>query len=134
MDAATGVITTVPGLGATGFGGEGGPATAAHSTLAGSARWRLTQRAICSSPIASKPHSPLVIDTGIITTRSARPAGFGAMTGPSGRCAGYQPASLYFDKDGNLFLPTKATFRIRRWPPLRYDHDCSRHGHERHDG
>jgi|GEM_PF-261746 len=116
VTAATGIITTVAGTGATGFGGDGGPATAAQFNFGGLGA--LTFDPAGNLLIADSNNHRirrLAVDTGVVTTVIGTGAvGFAGDGGPAAAAQLSSPQSLYFDRQGNLFFADNGNFRIRR--------------------
>ena len=114
VDAATGVITTVAGTGAPGYGGDGGPATGA--ALNDPSGWRWTPRATCSSPTRATSRVRRVdAATGVITTVAGTgAAGYGGDGGPATAAALNYPAGVAVDAAGNLFIADTYNHRVRR--------------------
>jgi sugar lactone lactonase YvrE len=119
VDTATGVITTVAGTGASGFSGDGGPATSA------SLSWP-TGVAVDTSGnlfIADhRNHRIRMVDaaTSVITTvAGAGPTGFGAGSfsgdgGPATDAQLAEPLDVAVDAAGNLFIADWRSHRVRR--------------------
>jgi uncharacterized protein (TIGR03437 family) len=116
VTAETGVITTVAGTGATGFGGDGGPATQAQFNFGGLGA--LAFDAAGNLFIADSNNNRirrLAIDTGAITTVvGTGTAGFSGDGGLATAAQLRSPQSLYFDTDGNLYFADSGNFRIRK--------------------
>jgi len=121
-DAATGIITTVAGTGASGFGGDGGLATVAELNLPRG----LVVDAAGNLFIADTFNNRIRrVDatTGIITTvaGTGTGAGFGAgaggFSGDGGLATAAEldfPQALAMDAAGDLFIADAANNRIRR--------------------
>ena len=114
VEAGTGVITTVAGLGTSGFGGDGGPAT--HSLV------------FLPNGLAVDGEGNLFIGdtgnhrirradarTGLITTvAGSGPAGFEGDGGPATAALISYAAELELDRAGNLFISGWENHVIRR--------------------
>ena len=122
---SAGIISTYAGDTAYGFGGDGGPATAA--------------KLFYPASIVLDAHNNLIIadcnnnrirkvDTaGIITTIAGNGYGAGLMTGgysgdggPATAASLYSPSALAFDKTGNLLIADMNNNCIRRITPVGY--------------
>ena len=114
VDAATGVITTVAGTGEFGFGGDGGPATAARLdfsrgvTLDGAGNLFIAD---------TYNHRVRRVDaaTGIITTVAGTAVqGISGDGGPATAARLAFPSDVALDGAGNLFIADGGNRRIRR--------------------
>ena len=120
VDAATGVITTVAGDGTDGYGGDGGPATAAQ--LRGPSGVALD--AAGNLYIAdSENHRIRKVDAaGVITTVAGDGTdgyggdggGYGGDGGPATAAHLYYPRGVASDGLGNLYIADSENRRIRR--------------------
>ena len=109
--AATGIITTVAGDGAGGYGGDGGPATAAQLSpgalvLDGSGNLYLSDR-------ANGRIRKVAAATGVISTLAGSDGGNLGDGGPAG-AARINPYALARDAGGNLYLADCNSNRIRK--------------------
>ena len=114
VDAATGVITTVAGTGASGFSGDGGPATSASLSVP-------TGGAVDASGnlfIADTGNGRIRrVDaaTGVITTVAGTGThGFSGAGGPATTARLRFPKRVAVDASGNLFIADTSNSRIRR--------------------
>jgi hypothetical protein len=113
--AATGDITTVAGSGASGYGGDGGPATSAQ----------LVQPAGVSFPGSDLfisdfgTHTVRRVDSGgvISTIAGNGAAGFGGDGGPGGSSQLNMPADVATDSAGNTYIADFSNARIRKVSP-----------------
>jgi uncharacterized protein (TIGR03437 family) len=107
-----GIINTVAGNGTVGYGGDGGPATAAK---------------INGGPmIALDPAGTLyIVDThnhrirrvgpdGVITTVAGTGPGFGGDGGPATQAQLKSPSAITFDEAGNLYISDGGNYRVRK--------------------
>ena len=128
LTAATGIITTVAGIGTPGFFGDGGPATAAnlHSPI------RVTMDKagnLYISDLANKRIRKVDSATGIITTfagNGAFPVGAIDSDGDNGpaTAAAVDPFSMCFDTCGNMYF-ADGFCRIRAiTPSLPFIRNC----------
>ncbi len=115
VDAATGVITTIAGIGIYGFGGDGGPATAAILGLPVDVAFDNAGNLLISDQCN---HRIRRIDrlTGMITTIAGN--GPGAVSGDGCRTntsALMNPMGIRVDAAGNLFVADLGGAAIRRF-------------------
>ncbi len=113
---ASGIITTVAGDGGMGYGGDGGPATAAklyHPTgviIDGSGRILIAD--ILNNRVRS------VSTSGIITTIAGTGvAGYSGDGGPASAAELNNPGNFSIDSYGNLFVTDQQSQRIRKIDP-----------------
>ena len=115
IDAVTGAVTIVAGQASLGYGGDGGPATAAG--FAG-ALWGLVvdpQGHIFVTDTAANRVRRIDADTAIITTVAGNGASASAGDGGPARQASLKtPAGLALDGAGNLFVAEYGGHRVRR--------------------
>ena len=102
---ATGNIITIAGNGATGYSGDGGPATSAHVESPRVA-WPSTAPATSSSPTrATTVIREVVKATGIIVTVAGTgTAGYSGDNGPATAAQLNQPNGVAVDASGDLFI------------------------------
>jgi sugar lactone lactonase YvrE len=114
IDANSGIVTTVAGSGAGGFGGDGGPATAARLNY---------PKGVEIAPDGSlyiadnNNHRVRRVDlaTGIITTVAGTgTAGFSGDGGPATAARLDEPRNIAFDSAGRLYIVDQNNGRIRR--------------------
>ena len=114
VDTVTGIITTVAGTGEQGFGGDGGPATAAQ--LAGPVGVALDGAG--NLFIADSDNSRVRrVDaaTGVITTvAGGGEGGFRGDGGPATAARLWSPSGVTLDGAGNLFIADWSNHRVRR--------------------
>ena len=110
---ADGVITTVAGTGARGYGGDGGAATQARlSAPAG-----VAVDAVGNIYVADALNARIrKIDTnGVITTLAGTgQRGYGGDGGPAARALLYEPVGVAADTVGNIYVADALGSRIRR--------------------
>jgi RHS repeat-associated protein len=109
-----GVITTVAGTGAPGFGGDGGPATdASFNSVFGVAVDR--DGTVYVADLGSHCIRRIGTD-GTITTVAGLPGvcGFGGDGGPAGAATLCLPRDVAVGPDGSLYIADTANHRIRR--------------------
>jgi len=112
-----GVMSTVAGTGVSGFGGDGGPATAA----------RLGLTPFLNSVTTDSAGNLYVADTGnhrirrvitasgvIVSIVGAGTAGFSGDGGQAATAQLFFPSGISFDAGGNLFIADAGNQRIRR--------------------
>jgi sugar lactone lactonase YvrE len=114
IDAATGIVTTVAGSGSGGFGGDGGPATAARLNYP-----KGTEIAPDGSLYIADNNNHRVrrvdLNTGIITTVAGTgAAGFSGDGGPATAARLDEPRNIAFDSAGRLYIVDQNNGRIRR--------------------
>ncbi len=113
VDLSTGIITTIAGTGVAGFGGDGGPATAAllnvprHIIVSSSGD-------IYFSEVGNERVRKIDVN-GIITTVAGNGIeGFSGDGGPATSARLFNPFGLAFDTQGNLFIADVDNHRVRR--------------------
>jgi sugar lactone lactonase YvrE len=115
--ADTWYITTVAGTGKPGYSGDGGPATQAMLTIG---NWNLLVDASGCLYIADGGNNRIrkVDASGIITTIAGNgTAGFSGDGGPATEASLNNPASVTFDKAGNLYIGDIYNHRVRKVDP-----------------
>ncbi|MGH8999159.1 MAG: hypothetical protein ACRDY7_07185 [Acidimicrobiia bacterium] len=117
IEVASGLISTVAGTGAPGFGGDGGPATAA--LLNG-------PKGLAVGPagdlwIADSGNDRIrrvAASTGVISTVAGNgTTGYGGDGGPGAAAAFDSPRALAFDAAGNLYIADSMNHKIRMVDP-----------------
>ena len=111
---SSGIITTVAGTGARGFGGDGGPATAAQLARP---RDGVAVDSAGNLYIADRDNNRIrKVDTsGIITTVAGTGIrGFGGDGGPAVQAWLNYPADMVLDGAGNLYIADNDNHRIRK--------------------
>ena len=114
VDAITGIITTVAGIGQNGFSGDGGPATSAGIRLPYGVAADAAGNLYISDTFNQRIRR---VDgaTGIITTVAGNGiAGFGGDGGPATSASLSNPTKLAVDASGNLYIADTANRRVRR--------------------
>ncbi len=108
---ANGVITTVTGTGATGFGGDGGPATAAQMNTP----YGVALDAAGNLYIADSLNDRIRrVSNGVITTVAGNGAGnFSGDNGPATSAQLSEPLGVAVDPAGNLYIADYGNNRIR---------------------
>jgi DNA-binding beta-propeller fold protein YncE len=114
MDFAAGTVTTIAGNGMAGFGGDGGPATAAALNQPRDLELGPDGRLY----IADTDNQRIrVVDlaTGVISTiAGSGAAGFGGDGGPAGAASFSRPFGIAFDREGNMYVADTFNNRIRK--------------------
>jgi hypothetical protein len=110
---STGIITTVAGVGRSGYSGDGGPATSAQLIYGTS----IAVDASGNIYIAHKDNNRIRMvtkSTGIITT-VAGGAGYGYSGdgGPATSAQLYSPTGVAVDASGNIYIADNDNYRIR---------------------
>lgn len=113
VDAATGIITTVAGIGSYGFSGDGGPATSA--ALAQPSGLALDSRGnLYIADTGNNRVRMVAAVTGIITTIAGNGvAGDGGDRGAATHAALNRPLGLALDRMGNLYIADSGNNRVR---------------------
>ena len=114
-----GVITTVAGNGANGFGGDGGPAASAQLSYAGGGDTPqgLAVDALGNLFFADVGNNRIrkVTPQGIVSTVAGNgTAGFGGDGGPATLAELNRPIGIALDTSGNLFIADSLNYRIRK--------------------
>jgi hypothetical protein len=114
IDAATGIVTTIAGTGASGFAGDGGPATLAQLSeplgLAVDGAGNLFISDYGNNRVRRVDGA-----TGIITTVAGTGGyGYSGDGGPATDAQIHGPYGLGTDGSGNLFIADYSNFRVRR--------------------
>jgi hypothetical protein len=120
ITAATGIMSTVAGDGAPGFGGDNGPASAAR--LSGPLGVSVDAAGnLYIADTANQRIRKVDAATGIITTVAGNgflsAGGFGGYSGDNGPAASAElnlPYAVAFDAAGNFYIPDSANSRIRK--------------------
>jgi len=112
VDALSGVITTVAGVGSYGFSGDGGPATAAKIAYS----WNI---AVDDNgniyTVESERIRKIDVLTGIITTVAGNGSnGYSGDGGPALSAQFKGPRGMTIDSGGNIFFADAYNHRIRR--------------------
>ena len=110
---STGTISTVAGSGERGFGGDGGPATAAQLAFP----WDAAVDGAGSLYIADTSNSRIrkVDSTGTISTVAGTGEfGFGGDDGPASEAQLYGPINVAVDGAGSLYIADTSNHRIRK--------------------
>ena len=111
VDADTGVITTVAGDGTFGFGGDGGPATAAQLdrprgvALDGAGNLYIAD---------SANHRIRKVDSAGVITPVAGDGGYGGDGGAAVAARLWSPSGVALDGAGNLYIADRFNHRIRK--------------------
>ena len=112
VDLATGIITAIAGTGAAGFGGDGGPATAAQ--LNSPVGLALDSRNLYISDYVNNRVRRVDLATGTISTFAGTGvAGFSGDGGPA-TAAQLNAPRLLAVAQGNLYIADTANNRVRR--------------------
>jgi hypothetical protein len=113
IDAITGIITTAAGTGASGYSGDGGPATAAMLNFPGDLTTDTAGNVFIADGFNNRVRK-ITVSTGTITTIAGlNYGGYNGDSIPAATAALYQPNGLSMDTAGNLYI-TDRTFRIRK--------------------
>jgi sugar lactone lactonase YvrE len=115
VDAATGIITTIAGNGATGFSGDGGRATLASFSDFTAGVAVDPSGNVFIADLHNNRVRRIDVDTDIITTVAGNgSAGVGGDGGPATSAAVGQPYGLAVDFFGNLYIGQVNNNRVRR--------------------
>ena len=114
VDAITGIITTVVGMGAAGFSGDGGPAT--FSQLRYPFGISLDANGdLYIADLGNQRVRKMNISTGIITTIAGTgTGGFSGDGGPATSAQFYNPFDIAIDKQFNVYVADLVNRRIRK--------------------
>lgn len=114
VDASTGIITTVAGNGAQGFGGDGGPATSATLNFPRSIALDSEGNLFIADSLNNRIRK-VAVGTGIITTIAGNGvAGFSGDNKRAIRAKLNVPVGITLDGEGNLFIADSLNQRIRK--------------------
>ncbi|MFN8207892.1 MAG: T9SS type A sorting domain-containing protein [Bacteroidales bacterium] len=114
IDASTGLISTIAGIGISGYTGDGGPATAARIAYTDGMAFDTTGNLYLTH---RNPSLVRKIDkaTGVITTIAGTTTrGFNGDNQPALTAQLNYPYGIVIDKEGNLFINDRYNHRIRR--------------------
>ena len=113
IDAGTGLITTVAGIGVQGFSGDNGPATTA--SIDSPTGLAVTASALYVADTHNHRIRKLDLSTGILTTVAGTGVpGFSGDSALATVAAIALPHGLTVDSSGNLYLADTANHRVRR--------------------
>ena len=114
VDAATGNISTVAGDGASGYGGDGGPATSAQINAPRDVAVD-SDGNIYIADTNNRRIRKVTASTGVITTVAGDgTSGADGDNGPATSAQLKQPWSVALDSDGNIYIADRTNFRIRK--------------------
>lgn len=114
IDAQTGVITTVAGDGTGGFGGDGGPATAAQLNWPADVALA-ADGSLYIADFLNQRVRRVDAQSGVISTVAGTGnPGFGGDGGPAVDAMLYGPDGLAFAPDGSLYIADVANNRVRK--------------------
>ncbi|MEV3852250.1 RICIN domain-containing protein [Streptomyces microflavus] len=113
---ADGKISTVAGTGTAGFGGDGGPATAAQLKFPFSVAVDSTG-ALYVSEYGNHRVRKVSPDGNISTVAGVGTAGFGGDGGPAESAQLNKPIGLVLDSTGTLYISDSANHRVRKVSP-----------------
>jgi Secretion system C-terminal sorting domain/NHL repeat len=113
---ASGVIHGDAGTGASGYGGDGGPATAAlFSYVYGVATDTAESIYVCD--YVNMRVRKFIVGGSIITIAGNGMAGYSGDGGPATAAELYSPAGITFDKRQNIYIADRGNYRIRKVDP-----------------
>jgi uncharacterized protein (TIGR03437 family) len=113
VTASTGIMTTAVGTGASGFGGDGGLATAAMISFPLDVAFdKAGDLYVCAAGNARI--RKVTMSTGIISTYAGNGSTFFNGDGVPATNAAFGPIAFSFDKDDNLYITDASNSRIRR--------------------
>jgi len=114
VNAATGIITTVAGIGVSGYSGDGGPATSAKIVSPGSLSFDSAGN-LYIADYAGGTVRKVNTATGIITTVAGNGTpGYAGDGGPATSAQLKSPAGISFDSAGNLYIADVQNQRVRK--------------------
>ncbi len=111
---SNGVITTVAGTGAGGFGGDGGPATGAQLSAPGAVAVDAAGKLYIVDGGRIREVSNGLITTVAGMPYSQDPPGFGGDNGPATSAIFNFPVGVAVDSAGNLYIADQSNQRIRK--------------------
>ncbi|MCA1570317.1 MAG: SMP-30/gluconolactonase/LRE family protein, partial [Chloroflexi bacterium] len=114
VDALTGVITTVAGTGTGGFGGDGGPATAARLHHPHGLALDSSGNLFIADQGNQRIRRVDAATQEITTVAGNGTVGFGGDGGPATSAQLAAPDDVAVDSSGDLFIPDRNNDRIRR--------------------
>jgi streptogramin lyase len=113
----SGIITTVAGNGTSGFGGDGGPATAAQLSLVGGLAVDAAGDLYIADTDNSRVREVSAADGTIATVAGAGTTGFGGDGGPATAAPLNLPQGLAVDAAGDLYIADSSNNRVREVSP-----------------
>jgi sugar lactone lactonase YvrE len=114
IDFTAGTVTTIAGNGTAGYGGDGGPATAAMLNLPRDLELGPDGRLYIAD---TDNHRIRAVDlgTGVITTIAGNgQAGFSGDGGPATEASFARPFGVAFDRQGQMYVADTFNNRIRK--------------------
>lgn len=114
VNASDGVISTVAGVGTAGFGGDGGPATAAMLNSPSSISADKDGNLIIGDSSNNRIRKVAVADGRISTIAGKGDSGFGGDGGPATDALLLDPVGAIVDQAGNLFFSDRGNHRVRK--------------------
>ncbi len=114
VDATTGNITTVAGDGASGYGGDGGPATSAQLNAPRGVAVDGDGN-IYIADVNNQRVRKVTASTGVITTVAGDgTSGYGGDGGPATEAQLNTPWDVALDGDGNIYIADRINKRVRK--------------------
>lgn len=114
IDAVTGIITTIAGIGVSGFSGDGGPASQASLNLPLAIDFDSQGNLLVADQYNGRVRR-IDAQTGIITTVAGTGSlGYGGDNGPALDAALGLPSGLAVDVDDNIFIADRNNSVVRR--------------------